>query len=767
MDETKKESTKKITLWMSIIIGGIVAYIFGYASRMSIENNTTLGASFEIVIKNISSFKLFYLPIGGSVYLSWLGGAAVGLISYFFISLDNEKNAFEKNPGGEGRFMNEKELKEYTDKYQEKDPDPILQNLPIVYDNDKDRYKYSQNMIYSMHWTRPLDARRLIGNNSSLILGGAGSGKTRFFIKPNILQMNASFVITDPAGEIVYELGKTLSDHGYKIKIFNTQDMEHSNCYNPLKYIRNDVGVDMVIDCLINNTTKGSGGGDNQFFVDAEKLLYSACIHYLVDFCQDKTKKNFAGVMDMINSSHVDENNANAKSPLDELFDNLPYDSIARKNYRSFKQAAGKTLKSIIISCVTRLRPFITPQVVNLTRRDDLELEKIGNEKTALFIITPAADRTYSFLAAMLYSQLFETLYYVGDEKEARTGDPRLPIPVRCMMDEFANIGEIPDFPSRLATMRKYDISANVVLQDLSQIESMYKENWRELMGNCSTWLFLGANEQNTLKYFSEQLGKKTVTSKSRGVQSKGSSSKNFSGQSKEVMSINELAILNSDECIVFTQNMRAVKDKKYNYSKHPYYSQTAEANKDQAFNYKELAEYDNSNMEKLENVLVAQQEVAKHNQIKEKSKSKKADSIKKKGNMHIQSGNVDMGESKQEYDMQLMILQDKIFADYESKSPMIVKSIGLKYNIQERIVNELSAVCAINPLIVFSELEEDDTLLGIAVTKEENIDKLYKALNNSIAKKVQKNKTSVYIALVKTNYDEYVNKVKRAYNNI
>ena len=425
--------------------------------------------------------------------------------------------------------------------------------------------------------------------------------------------MNASYIITDPSGEIIASLGKVLSNNGYKIKIFNISDKEHSNTYNPIKYIKKEEDVNILIQCLIDNTTKGEGGGDNQFFVDAEKLLYSACIFYLVDFCRDESKKNFAGVMDLIISSNVDEKNADAKSPLDKLFDKLPKSSLASKYYRSFKQAAGKTLKSIIISCVTRLQPFLIPQVINLTKTDELELEKMGDERTALFIITPQADRTYSFLASILYSQLFMTLYAAAERKKALTGDERLSVPVRCMMDEFANIGTVPAFDEKLATMRKYNISATVVLQNLAQIEAMYEDKWKTIVGNCSTVIFLGSPEKENLEYFSEMLGKETIRVKSTSSGSgKGGGSISYSMTSREVMTPNELGGLPPDECIVFTQNLRAVRDKKYKYEKHPYYPQTGDADVSNNFSYINISAFNNTNSCKYESMLVAQSEIKK-----------------------------------------------------------------------------------------------------------------------------------------------------------
>lgn len=597
-EEKRIENQKFMGMYMGIISSIICAYLFGYVGA-AMETESSLMNAVLSVYDQLAQFYFFY-SISGKAF----NGILLGLITGVFVFLANKLHDEQfgsyniREVAGSARFMNEKEIKEYTKTYIVPEPTDLSKPFP--------------NMIMSNRFKRPMDSRALIGNNNVLVVGGAGSGKSRFFIKPNALQMNASFVITDPSGEIIYSLGKPLKDNGYKIKIFNISDMEHSNCYNPLHYIRNEAGVNMLIDCFIKNTTDDGSKGD-QFFTNAERLLYSACIFYLINHCQDESRKNFASIINMINASAVDENNPNAKSDLDCLFDALPTDSLAWKSYKAFKQAAGKTLKSIIISCVTRLQPFLTPQVANLTKTDDLDLDSLGDEKTALFIIVPQADETYEFLSSMLYSQLFETLYYKGEQQKAAGGSERMNIPVRCLMDEFANIGEIPNFPSKLSTMRKYNISATIVLQDISQIEAMYKDEWKTLVGNCSSIVFLGSQEPNTLKYFSEMLGKGTVKNRNRGL-SKGKqvgSSQNFQNTARELRFADELGRMSPKKCIVFTQNMRPVQDDKYHYEQHPRYKFTADANNDYGFMYNTMPIYDNTRFS-VTHILKAKSEAAR-----------------------------------------------------------------------------------------------------------------------------------------------------------
>lgn len=443
-DETKKENVKISTKYLGLVAGGVSAYIIAYALMMANAEEYNIIDALVAMPSYITQHGPFITSVQALVK-GIVFGAIIGGIVYFIMMNETllHMHYEDEEVVDSGGFMSKREMKAYADKYITPDPPPVIPKPGqiIPYDKVKNEPKYSENMIMSDHFCRPINSRRMIGNNNVLIVGGAGTGKSRFFIKPNVLQMNASYVITDPSGEMIYSLGNVLKTHGYKIKIFNISDMNHSDCYNPLNYIRDEAGVKMLIECLINNTTKGGGGGgDNQFFVDAEKLLYSACIFYLRgDWCKNDKIKNFSGIINMINLSKVDEKNPDAKSELDKMFEAIPQNSLAWKYYKSFKQAAGKTLKSIIISCVTRLQPFLTPQVARLTQMDTLHLENIGREKTALFIITPQADRTYSFLASMLYSQLFETLYYIGEKQKADGKSEQMDIPVRCLMDEFAN----------------------------------------------------------------------------------------------------------------------------------------------------------------------------------------------------------------------------------------------------------------------------------------------------------------------------------------
>lgn len=600
-ERDRKKAAKKSALRIGGIITIVLMYLCGYAGGIMQDEHLETGQAMIMTMERISTFHLFF-PLNQLAFTGMLLAICIGAFVIFYMHNTALKN-FSYNPDklyGDAGFRGEEDRKQYDERYVDhgKYIDPITKKPVETAD---------PNMIASNDTKLSINDRKTFRNNNFLILGGAGTGKSRFVIKPNLLQENCSYVVTDPSGEIIVSCGKVLSDHGYKIKIFNLSNMGHSNTYNPFNYIRDEAGVLMVIDCLIKNTTGKNEKGD-QFFTNSEKLLYSACIFYLIDFETDESRKNFSSVMDMINMSQVDENNPSSKSELDLMFEQIDQTSLAAKYYKAFKQAAGKTLKSIIISCVVRLQSFMTPQVTRLTRSDNINLASIGDEKTILFIITPQADRTFAFLASMLYSQLFETLYHKGETQKLKTGSERLTYHVRCLMDEFANIGEIPEFPSKLSTMRKYNISATIVLQDNSQLQSMYKDEWRTIMANCDSTIFLGNAEPDTLKYFCEKLGNETVTAQSRGRSygSKSGSSQNYQQVKRETLTAEEIGRLPNDECLVFLRGERPARDKKFKYETHKNYDLTGDAHSENNYAYDSMLIYDNQSLKGFSSIAAA-----------------------------------------------------------------------------------------------------------------------------------------------------------------
>lgn len=600
-ERDRKKAAKKSALRIGGIITIVLMYLCGYAGGIMQDEHLETGQAMIMTMERISTFHLFF-PLNQLAFTGMILAICIGAFVIFYMHNTALKN-FSYNPDklyGDAGFRGEEDRKQYDERYVDhgKYIDPITKEPVETAD---------PNMIASNDTKLSINDRKTFRNNNFLILGGAGTGKSRFVIKPNLLQENCSYVVTDPSGEIIVSCGKVLSDHGYKIKIFNLSNMGHSNTYNPFNYIRDEAGVLMVIDCLIKNTTGKNEKGD-QFFTNSEKLLYSACIFYLIDFETDESRKNFSSVMDMINMSQVDENNPSSKSELDLMFEQIDQTSLAAKYYKAFKQAAGKTLKSIIISCVVRLQSFMTPQVTRLTGSDNINLASIGDEKTILFIITPQADRTFAFLASMLYSQLFETLYHKGETQKLKTGSERLTYHVRCLMDEFANIGEIPEFPSKLSTMRKYNISATIVLQDNSQLQSMYKDEWRTIMANCDSTIFLGNAEPDTLKYFCEKLGNETVTAQSRGRSygSKSGSSQNYQQVKRETLTAEEIGRLPNDECLVFLRGERPARDKKFKYETHKNYDLTGDAHSENNYAYDSMLIYDNQSLKGFSSIAAA-----------------------------------------------------------------------------------------------------------------------------------------------------------------
>ena len=745
--EERKAQGLQATLWISIGMFFIFAYVLAYAGSVAVENGKfpVLSGLLDAV-SQMAEGELFF-PINNGAVRGVLLAAVFTGVFYVLLRFDTEKNVHFKKGAekGTGRFMTDKEFKEYNKTYITPEP--------------KTKDEISTNIIMSRHFYRPVAASKIIGNNNVLIVGSSGTGKSRFYVKPNLMQLNASYVVTDPSGELIGSLGTMLQNHGYKIKIFNIQDMEHSNCYNPLEYIRNEAGVNMVIDCFIRNTTKPGNKGD-QFFTDAERLLYSACIFYLLDFCPDASKKNFPAMMNMINASQVDENNTSLKSPLDMLFEALPSDSLAWKYYKAFKQAAGKTLKSIIISCVTRLQPFMTPQVVNLTKKDTLDLASIGDEKTALFIITPQADRTYSFLASMLYAQLFETLYFEGDIREAEGKSAATPIPVRCIMDEFANIGEIPEFPQKLATMRKYNISCVPILQDPSQLESMYEKDWRNIIGNCSTCIYLGLNEQQSLEYFSKMLDEGTITEKSRSTsKGKGGGSKSLQQSQRKVMTPGELRRLDRMDCIVFTQNMYPKKDRKFELSEHLRYDEIADSNNSPLrFSYKNLSVFDNTKEETMESRLKAIVEFAKLKESLSVSDPVKVENVKVKPEIleAVDMWELSSNERKELIELYIDECQEQVLESYNDAASF-ARLDAVPFKLLPELIETVSGILDKRAVVVFTDLK-DEWYRGIAVDKDDI--GLFDAMNNDYAKQIEVKEPYCHIKIKKRVFESFRSEV-------
>ena len=479
-----------------------------------------------------------------------------------------------------------------------------------VYFKAKNAKKYRQGVEYgSARWGGPKDIapfispkfdqnilltqteRIMLGRNkipkyninkNVLVIGGSGSGKTRFHIKPNLMQMNASYIITDPKGTVLIECGKMLQRGGYEIKILNTIDFKQSMRYNPFRYIRCENDILKLVNCIMENTKGEDSKGGEDFWAKAEALYYQALIAYIW-YEAPEEEKNMTTLLEMLNASEVREEDENFKNAVDLMFEQLEKrdpEHFAVRQYKKYKLAAGKTAKSILISCGARMAPFDIREVRQLMEGDDLELDKIGDRKTALFCIVSDTDTTFSYIAAMAYTQMFNVLC-----DEALKNGGALKNHVTCLLDEFAN-QKIPNFQHLISVIRSREISAHIVVQTQSQLKALYKDHAETIIGNCSCVLFLGGKEQSTLKEISETLGKETIdmfnTSDSRGSQR--SMGINYQKLGKQLMSTDELAVMDNSKCILQVQGVRPFFSDKYDITKHPQYKYLSDANPKNAF---------------------------------------------------------------------------------------------------------------------------------------------------------------------------------------
>ena len=438
----------------------------------------------------------------------------------------------------------------------------------------------TERLMMSNRPKNPANAR----NKNVLIIGGSGSGKTRFWLKPNLLQMHSSYVVTDPKGTVLVECGKMLSKNDYRIKVLNTINFAKSMHYNPFAYIRSEKDILKLVNTIIVNT-KGEGQqASEDFWVKAEKLYYTALIAYIW-YEAPEEEQNFSMLIDLVDASEAREDDENFKNAVDLLFEELEQKNpnhFAVRQYKKYKLAAGKTAKSILISCGARLAPFDIKELRDLTAYDELELDTLGEKKTALFVIISDTDATFNFIVSIMYSQLFNLLCDKADD----VYNGRLPIHVRCLLDEFANIGQIPQFEKLIATIRSREISASIILQSKSQLKALYRDNASTIEGNCDTTLFLGGKEKDTLKDLAEILGKETIdlynTSDTRGTsQSYGL---NYQKTGKELMSQDEIAVMDGSKCIMQLRGVRPFFSDKFDITKHKQYPLLSDYDKKNEF---------------------------------------------------------------------------------------------------------------------------------------------------------------------------------------
>ena len=612
----KKKKPDMLTILLYVIIVFAVLYVsaaLGAAMDLSVDDEGVL--DFNLLMTEVESvltspdtvWEHFTDFTGYSPKITLIVAFALGI--YALMKYTSRKRLHRKGvEHGSARWANEKEEKFLCDNAdkEKKFPDnlpPWLANpvrkimkkppppKPVPFQTDN-------NIILTQEVRMSLNTRQHRENLNVLVIGGSGSGKSRFYVKPNIMQLNTSYVVTDPKGELLRSCGKLLQKAGYEIRVFNLIDMAHSNNYNPFNYVYDKNGemnktyVMKMVSCLMKNTKQeGSSGGD-QFWDDSTKALTLAIAFYLLekkdakDSSGNSLDRNFSTVMKMMRLAEISEQDENHRSPLDEMMDELREEnpmSMAVSYYADFKKAPAETAKSILISAAVRFAVFNLPEVADLTHTDNIHLDTLGDKKTALFVIIPSSDATFNFLAAMMYTQLFDTLYDTANFKYGG----RLPVHVRCLLDEFANIGTIPDFDKLLATMRSMEISANIIIQNLAQLKKMYDKSWEIVTGNCDSLLFLGGQEASTLEAISKSLGKETidVVSQNRTRSHKSpSTSENNSIMGRELMTTDELKVMKANECVLIVRALYPFFCHKFDIEKHPNYPYLEDSNKKYAY---------------------------------------------------------------------------------------------------------------------------------------------------------------------------------------
>ena len=613
----KKKKPDMLTILLYAIIIFAVLYVsagLGAAMDLSVDDEGVLDfnvlmTQFETVLTSTDTVGAHFTDFSSySFKITLMVGFALGI--YALMKYTSRKRLHRKGvEHGSARWANEKEEKFLADRMSagskpKRGKDAAQQSLRTATKPEKKKgkkppkspFETDNNILLTQEVRMSLNTRQHRENLNVLVIGGSGSGKSRFYVKPNIMQLNTSYVVTDPKGELLRSCGRLLKKAGYEIRVFNLIDMSHSNNYNPFNYIYDKDGninktyVMKMVNCLMKNTKQEGASGGDQFWDDSTKALTLAIAFYLLEKKTDENgnslDRNFSTVMKMMRLAEISEQDENHRSPLDEMMDELrgenPH-SMAVSFYADFKKAPAETAKSILISAAVRFAAFNLPEVADLTHTDNIHLDTLGDRKTALFIIIPSSDATFNFLAAMMYTQLFDTLYDTANFKYGG----RLPVHVRCLLDEFANVGTIPDFDKLLATMRSMEISANIIIQNLAQLKKMYDKSWEILTGNCDSLLFLGGQEASTLEAISKSLGKETidVVSQNRTRSHKSpSTSENNSILGRELMTTDELKVMKPNECVLIVRALYPFFCHKFDIEKHQNYKYLEDSNKNYAY---------------------------------------------------------------------------------------------------------------------------------------------------------------------------------------
>lgn len=549
------------------LLGLIPLLIFAWAGNKIYCAYRINGLTAEMITAVNAMFSDPMPSLNKSDLLAGLVTAAAFKVFLYF-KKKNRKNFRDKEEYGSARWATEKDIEPYVNTDNPTNNIILTQTERLTMNSRVSNWRYNRN-------------------KNIIVVGGSGSGKTRFFVKPNLMQMHSSYVVTDPKGTLVLECGKMLQKAGYRIKIINTINMDKSMHYNPFAYIHSEEDILNLANTIISNTQGDGSKSGEDFWVKSERLLYCALIA-LIYYEFPVEEKNFGTLLWLINQCETREDDETFKNRVDLAFERVEQkkgeDHFAVRQYKKYKLAAGKTAKSILISCGARLAPFDIEKVRKMMAYDEMELDTLGdaNQKTALFVIVSDTDDTFNFIVAMMYTQLFNLLCTVADDKYGG----RLPTHVRCILDEFANIGQIPKFDKLIATIRSREISASIILQSKSQLKAIYKDNADTIIGNCDTEIFLGGKEKSTLKELSEILGKQTIdlftTSETRGQSQ--SSGTNYNRTGRELMSQDELAVMDGGKCIMQIRGTRAFLSDKYDITKHDRYKELSDFNPKNTF---------------------------------------------------------------------------------------------------------------------------------------------------------------------------------------
>lgn len=531
-----------LVIWLALIIAGCYEpgiRLFPLIERLTASLNTPLQIRFsEYSLKAVLIFLLVYLMC----------------IGVYFASRENTRPGEEHGSAKWGAIS--EVLRRYID-----------------------RKDASNNLIITQSIRIGLNARKHRHNLNVLVVGGSGSGKTRFYVKPNIMQCNTSFIIADPKGELLRSTAPMLMEKGYDVKVFNLIDPKDSDGYNPFVYVRSDEDVVRLITNLIQNTTPKNSSQNDPFWEKAEIALDSALMLYLLHEAPPE-EQNFEMLMFLIENAATMEDDDEYRSPVDLLFEALEEeqpDHIALKQYRIFKQAAGKTAKSILISAAVRLAAFNLQEIARMTSYDTLDIGSMGEKKKAIYCVIPDSDSSFNYIVGMLYTQAFQVLYRVADQKYKETGE--LPVPVHFILDEFANVAMPDEFDKKVSTMRSRRIFVSIIIQNMAQLKALFKDSWESIVGNCDTMLYLGGNEQSTHEYISKMLGKETIKTNSRGITkgTHGSSNINYQSAGRELLALDEVRLVKNDKALVFIRSEKPIMDKKFDILSHPNVKLTAD----------------------------------------------------------------------------------------------------------------------------------------------------------------------------------------------